>query len=1475
MKKSFALFFLLHFLLLFNAKAQKPFYSLQSTSIPTQWDKALPMGNGLLGALIWQKDNQLRFSLDRADLWDERPMKGLHRKEFSYKWVQEQISKNEYKPVQEYLDYPYDHEPAPSKIPGAAIEFDIHQLGKSTNAKLDLLTATSIIQWNKGVQLKSFVHATEPIGWFKFENIPLDFQIKIIAPKYNGAVNTSGDVVGGDDLSRLGYEQGTISVNDQSITYLQKGWSGFFYKVSIKWKKVHNGIEGVWTITSNNPTFNHNLSDSVFLSNHLNKGFNVDYTTHINWWKNYWNQSSIQVPNELLEKQWFLEQYKFGSTARKGAPPISLQAIWTADNGRLPPWKGDYHHDLNTQLSYWPSYSGNHLLEGMSYLDHLDQNKENYKRYTKEYFGVDGLAVPGVTTLDGTEMGGWIQYSLSPTVSAWLSHHYYLQWRYSMDRAFLQKRAYPWIKDVSKFIENITVFNKNGYRQLPISSSPEINDNSQAAWFHEITNYDLALIKFNLSAAKELANELGLTKEALHWDSLLQQFPAFSLSENNELKFSSTLPYNVSHRHFSHLMAVHPLSLIKWEDGSYAKKIINNTIHLLDSIGPAYWCGYSYSWLANLKSRAKDGEGAATALDIFAKAFCSTNSFHLNGDQSKSGYSEFQYSPFTLEGNFAFAAGLQEMLLQSYAGFIEVMPAVPLSWKDVSFNNLRTEGAFLISAEKKDGIINKIIIESTQGGIAKIKLPFEWYKQTIIGTAKVMSSENGFLQIRFNKGAKILLTSDLSTQKLTLTKNGKSNFTICIAPHADSLEQKAALELKEYIYKISGVYIPIAQRNENKGQSIYIGSSSPEYDVYKKYDYSISSNTNSLSIVGSNSLKTLESVYVFLEEYLGCKFLSPTVEHISEIKNIEIQPNYFYTPKVKTRTIHAKLFYDNPLFAAKRRVTTEGFPGFAPEARVHTFNHFIPEKKYYASNPEFYALVKNKRLPTQLCLSNDTVIQMIKDSVAAVFKRNPASNVVSVSQNDNTQYCTCFRCSAVDEKEGTPAASMLLLVNHIAKAFPDKVISTLAYQYTRKAPKNIRPEKNVLVTLCSIECDRSAPIAEKSKDFKNDLKEWGAIGATIQIWDYTTQFTNFLAPFPNLETIKPNIELFVENNTNWIFEQHSHNVSDLYELRCWLMSKLLWDPTLSYEKLLEEFTNAYYGTAGNEIRQYVDELHKAIKSYPNFFLFLYGDPAQGFDSWMSEERIKKYNSLFDEAYKKANNDEILKSRINNARIGLDFATLEFYRLNKASYSLSDTASILVLMNRFEASARHQKVVIMNEMGLPFSDYIQSYRKLLHTAAKTNLAQGANVVLKNKPVKYAHENPLALTDGVYGGWSFYANWLGFLSNLDATLDLGEIKNFSTISVSFLQVSNHVVFFPTSVEFEISEDGQHFEKVATINNKFPLTKESKINDIQNFTTNPSNLKARYVRVIGNNMSSPPYWHHAAGTGAWIFADEIIIN
>jgi alpha-L-fucosidase 2 len=294
-----------------------------------------------------------------------------------------------------------------------------------------------------------------------------------------------------------------------------------------------------------------------------------------------------------------------------------------------------------------------------------------------------------------------------------------------MDTGFLRNRAYPWLRETAIFLEAVTEKDEDGKRTLPLSSSPEINDNRLDAWFPSITNYDLALIRFVFEKSAELAEELNLGDEAEHWRDVLGEMPGFALdSESGKMLVAKDYPLPFSHRHFSHLMAIHPLGLMRWEGGVEEQKIIKSSLADLERLGTEYWTGYSFSWLASLAARARDGKRAEKALEIFSTAFCLRNSFHCNGDQSDKGYSRFRYRPFTLEGNFAAAAGVQEMLLQSYSGTIRIFPAVPESWKDASFKALRAEGAFLVSAQRKNGIMTEVEIISEKRGLCRLENPF-------------------------------------------------------------------------------------------------------------------------------------------------------------------------------------------------------------------------------------------------------------------------------------------------------------------------------------------------------------------------------------------------------------------------------------------------------------------------------------------------------------------------------------------------------------------------------------------------------------------------------------------------------------------------------------------------------------------------------------------------------------------------------
>lgn len=690
------------------------------TGLARSWDEAMPLGNATVGALVWQRDSSLRLSLDRTDLWDLRPVDSLSGDNFRFSWVKEHIRTKDYLPVQKKLDWPYDMNPAPSKIPGAAIEFPLEKIGAPTQVRLYLNNALCEANWADGTQMQTFVHATEPVGWFVFRNLRTPIEPSILTPVYNKTKpDGSLDPVSGQDLHRLGYQQGETVREGNRITYHQKGYGDFWYDVVVCWKQEGETLYGTWSVTSS--LSGEKAAEKAEAA--LQRGLKQDYQAHLEYWDKYWAQSSVTLPDSILQKQYQNEMYKFASTTREHSYPISLQAVWTADNGKLPPWKGDYHHDLNTQLSYWPAYTGNHLTEGMGYLNTLWNQRDTYKRYTRQYFGTEGMNIPGVCTLTGEPMGGWIQYSMSQTVAAWLAQHFYLHWKYSADRTFLKERAYPFLKDVAIYLEQVSEVTPEGVRKLEFSSSPEVFDNSLQAWFSDMTNYDLAMMHFLFKAAAELAHELNLTDESSHWTALEAQLPDYDVDEEGCLTFAKGYPYNESHRHFSHAMAIHPMGLIDWSDGEKSQHIIRATLKRLDEVGPDYWTGYSYSWLANMKARAFDGKGAAQALRTFAECFCLKNTFHANGDQTKSGKSRFTYRPFTLEGNFAFASGIQEMLLQSHTGTIRIFPALPEEWKDVSFEGLRAMGAFLVSAQMEGGEITRVRIYSEKGGMLKIARP--------------------------------------------------------------------------------------------------------------------------------------------------------------------------------------------------------------------------------------------------------------------------------------------------------------------------------------------------------------------------------------------------------------------------------------------------------------------------------------------------------------------------------------------------------------------------------------------------------------------------------------------------------------------------------------------------------------------------------------------------------------------------------
>ena len=303
-------------------------------------------------------------------------------------------------------------------------------------------------------------------------------------------------------------------------------------------------------------------------------------------------------------------------------------------------------------------------------------------------------------------------YSLSPTHQIWLCQSFDLYYRYTGDEKFLRERAWIYFQDTAKCLTALLRKGEDGKLYLPVSSSPEIHDDSRNAWLTPNSNYDLALLIYLYQTLEEYSQILGNGEEE-KWRRIREELSELAVNEQNVLMLSPNESLEESHRHLSNAMAVCPLGLLDYED-AHDREIIDATVLDYERLGTGMWVGFSFAWMSHLYTVQGNGEGAREQLRIFWESFCGPNGFHLNGDFKKRGYSTFHYRPFTLESNMYAADALQEMLLRSRKGKIELFPAIPENWKEkgVSFEGFRGEGGILVSAAMESGELTKFRIFS-------------------------------------------------------------------------------------------------------------------------------------------------------------------------------------------------------------------------------------------------------------------------------------------------------------------------------------------------------------------------------------------------------------------------------------------------------------------------------------------------------------------------------------------------------------------------------------------------------------------------------------------------------------------------------------------------------------------------------------------------------------------------------------------
>jgi hypothetical protein len=555
----------------------------------------------------------------------------------------------------------------------------------------------------------------------------------------------------------------------------------------------------------------------------------------------------------------------------------------------------------------------------------------------------------------------------------------------------------------------------------------------------------------------------------------------------------------------------------------------------------------------------------------------------------------------------------------------------------------------------------------------------------------------------------------------TLFENRKTDYKIIVGEDASESEIWAASELRKSLMEISGANFMIENDNSpiteneliigyNRHSQKLLGKNFKEPELLDESNYYKNIQSNIL-FMGGKQRGTMYSVFSFLENEFGVRWYTPGVTVIPTKEKFAFDYIHnFEQPSIQVRN---DFFFEafNPVWAAHNKIngamnSRKQVGGIEGYWAVHTFYRFMPPSEFYDEHPEYYSLIDGKRIheQAQLCLTNPDVLDIITDRLKLAMKENPDNLIYSVSQNDWRNPCQCSSCQAIVKEEESEAGIMVWFVNKIADRikdeFPDKYIGTLAYQYTRKAPINIKPKENVVIRLCSIECCfahdfRSCP---ENQSFIVDLEQWAAISPHMYIWDYVVNFRHYIKPYPNFKVLQSNIKAFRDNKSIGIMEQGAYQSrgGELSELRTYVISKLLWNADCDVDAVINDFMYGYYGRSGQFVREYFDLLHNQITPYTHIHCL------EASNNMFTSVFTNKADKIFDKAEVVAEND-IIKRRVEMARLSLMYLKCE---IDPVSAKQDGTYA------RFNEIVEREGVTHFAESGKPaFDDF---HNRLINT-----------------------------------------------------------------------------------------------------------------------------------------------------------------
>lgn len=508
-----------------------------------------------------------------------------------------------------------------------------------------------------------------------------------------------------------------------------------------------------------------------------------------------------------------------------------------------------------------------------------------------------------------------------------------------------------------------------------------------------------------------------------------------------------------------------------------------------------------------------------------------------------------------------------------------------------------------------------------------------------------------------------------------LAKDGQAGWQIVLPDEPTIVEKIAARELAEHLKLVTGADFPTTAEKDVSADAtslMFVGNTvkAPKKD-YKFDEILIKMDGGNLIFAGHPKRGCLYAVYSFLQDVVGVRWWTPEATFIPKKPTLVVADDLLvsYAPQMISREMYHRDAQPT-VFSARMKGNGALTPEYGGAIRiinfVHSFYKYLPPDKYFDAHPDWYSEIDGKRKHerAQLCLTNEEMTQELIKNVLETLRQNPDAKMIDVSQNDWYGFCTCEKCSAIDEAEESHAGTLVLMLNRVAEAvekeFPDVLVESLAYQYTRKPPKTIQPRDNVLIRLCTIECSYIQPLSgEQNQKFAVDMEGWSKLAKYLFVWDYTTNYNDYLGPHPNLRVLAPNVRYFVAHGAIGLFEEGEGD--DFCELKNWLLMRVMWEPTLDGDKLIDEFVCGYYGEAvAPLIKQYWDVLIAQAEE-TNIYLGCFGMNSA---KWIDLPTLNQVTEIMNEAVKTATrvygpeSDEL--RRLQKSKMGVDHVWLSRY-----------------------------------------------------------------------------------------------------------------------------------------------------------------------------------------------------------------------